>query len=285
MGCRSHGASVGRAVLRRAAGAVGAATVLPLLLAGVAHADPGRCAVIDGTGRCLVAAADPGRPGGPTSPRRTPDGSGRPRDRVTQSEPELGLEDLPVIGDLIRAANAQAPRSADRGRRRSVAAFLAQQAVEQLVLQPPTMRLSARGAGFVGVPVWLWIERGTRYTGPVSVTAVAGAARVEATGRLVGVEWSMGPPGARVTCRGPGTPWTGQTGPSPDCGYVYAQRSLPVRTGGTGRWAVTATSIWRVEWSGTSGGVPVAGGQTVRVSSRGSLAVGEVQVLVSGGGG
>jgi hypothetical protein len=94
----------------------------------------------------------------------------------------------------------------------------------------------------------------------------------------------MGPPSERVVCSGPGTPWSGQPGPSPDCGYVYALRSLPERTEGTGRWPIVATSVWRVEWTGVSGGGPVAGGQTVRVSSEASLPVGEIHVLVSGGG-
>ena len=64
-----------------------------------------------------------------------------------------------------------------------------------------------------------------------------------ATGRLVAVEWSLGPAGARVVCRGAGTPWRGQAGASPDCGYTYQLRSLPERTGGSGRWPVTATGV------------------------------------------
>ena len=157
-------------------------------------------------------------------------------------------------------------------------------AISELALQAPVIRMSARGTAFVGVPVWLWIDRGQAFTGPTSATAAVGNAAVRATARLTSVEWSMGPDGARVICSGPGTPWTGQAGPSPTCGYVYAQRSLPQRTAGRGSWLVQATGVWQVEWAGVSGGAPVAGGQTVRVSSQLELPVGEIQVLVSGGG-
>jgi hypothetical protein len=161
---------------------------------------------------------------------------------------------------------------------------LARQAIKRLSLPPPVLRTSIVDSGYVGVPVWLWIDDDAPFTGPVSATATAGAAAVTATGRLSAVEWSMGPPGAEVRCAGPGTPWTGQKGPSPDCGYVYELRSLPERTQGTGRWTVTATSVWTVIWSGTSNGAPVSGEETVRTSTSTSLAIGEIQVLVAGDG-
>lgn len=162
--------------------------------------------------------------------------------------------------------------------------MLARQAIKQLSLPPPVVHMSVAGRGYVGVPVWLWIDDDAASVGPVSKTAAAGAAAVTATGRLSGVEWSMGPPGANVRCDGPGTRWTGQKGPSPDCGYTYRLRSLPERTAGAGRWPVTATSVWTVTWSGTSNGAPVTGEETLRVSTSTSLAVGEIQVLVAGDG-
>ncbi|WP_300014631.1 hypothetical protein [Pseudonocardia sp.] len=45
-----------------------------------------------------------------------------------------------------------------------------------------------------------------------------------------------------------------------------------------------ATIVWQVGWVGISGGAPVSGQQTVRVSADTSVSVGEIQVLVSGGG-
>lgn len=132
--------------------------------------------------------------------------------------------------------------------------------------------------------MWLWVDGGVAHTGPVSATATAGAASVTATARLSHVEWAMGPTGAVVRCAGPGTPWTGQEGSSPDCGYTYQQRSLPNRTSGTGRWAITATSVWAVTWSGASGGAPVTGEQIVGVPNQTTLTVDEIQVLVGGDG-
>jgi hypothetical protein len=73
-------------------------------------------------------------------------------------------------------------------------------------------------------------------------------------------------------------------GASPNCGYTYERHSLPDRTAGSGRWTVTATSVWTVTWSGTSGGAPVTGEETVRTSTSTSLAIGEIQVMVAGDG-
>ena len=150
-------------------------------------------------------------------------------------------------------------------------------AVQELDLSAPQIRLSARGRGVVGAPIWLWLAGGQALTSPTSATAAVGAAAVTATAQLVSVEWTLGPPGARVVCAGPGTPWTGQTGPSPDCGYVYKQRSLPDRTGGTGRWPIVATTHWQVDWQGTSaapGGRAGGPGAVQHISTGGRGAAG-----------
>jgi hypothetical protein len=65
---------------------------------------------------------------------------------------------------------------------------------------------------------------------------------------------------------------------------VYEERSLPERTGGTGKWPVIATAHWQVDWQGLSNGVPVDGGQELQLSSTSALAVGELQALVIGEG-
>ncbi|WP_226363722.1 hypothetical protein [Pseudonocardia abyssalis] len=280
--------------------ATGLGVVLPMLLLTTAgDPEPPGCAVSDSHGRCLVIAVDPGRPGRPSNPDRE-EASTRPEtdegiaddDAGTSSEPERPRlqalpfgdgswvrQEVPDPADFLDALPADTEPAIDPA---TIAQVLAQRAVEQLTLDPPEPRTSADGPGYVGVPVWLWIEDGVASTGPVSATATVGAARVTATGRLSAVEWSMGPAGADVRCTGPGTPWTGQAGSSPDCGYTYEQRSLPERTGGTGRWTVIATSVWTVMWTGVSGGLPVAGEETVRVSAETSLGVGEIQVLVGG---
>jgi hypothetical protein len=274
--------------------------VLPAVaMVFAADPEPPGCVVVDSIGRCVVEAYDPGRPGGPLDPDRDDESSAEPRPRrdepvddtaAERSSPRPRIVAMP-LGDgwaqgealdadaILNSALVGGQQALDPA---VIGQLLAQRAVEQLTLAPPIVRTSATDISFVGVPMWLWID--DEGTDPVTATATAGAAQVTAVARLSAVEWSMGPPGATVRCTGTGTPWTGQDGPSPDCGYVYELRSLPERTAGTGRWTVTATSVWTVTWSGVSGGVPVDGQQTVRVSADTSLAVGEVQVLVDGGG-
>jgi hypothetical protein len=275
------------------------AVVLPLLLLPtIAASKPAGCVVVDSHGRCLVVAVDPGRPGGPRASHQGPlPGPARPRQNnapvrsaAPPPPPPIGavpggggwvVQTLPDPDDFLAAlpgGGAPAPEPA------TTPQVLARQAIKRLSLPPPVLRTSIVGSGYVGVPVWLWIDDGAASVGPVSATATAGAATVTATGRLSAVEWSMGPPGAEVRCVGPGTPWTGQKGPSPDCGYTYELRSLPERTAGTGRWTVTATSVWTVTWSGTSNGAPVTGEETVRVPTLTSFPIGEIQVLVAGDG-
>jgi hypothetical protein len=253
-----------------------AACALTVLLATLPEPTQGGtgCKVLDDIGSCSVIAVDPGRPGGPhklgrpaaendSAPSRQP--APQPLPDGANNGAALGLPAPPA------AANRVAPPPA----------VLAQQAIKSLGLRGPHIRTSAPDSTFVGAPLWLWIDAGAQFTGPLSTTATAGAAQVTVTGTLTGVEWDLGPPDAHVRCNGPGTPWTGQAGPSPDCGYTYTQRSLPERTNGTGRWTITATSVWQVAWTGISAGAPVSGTQIVRVPTQGSLAVGEVQVLVA----
>ena len=266
------------------------------------------------SGRCLVEALDPGRPGGPAEdvgdgPERDATGGDRasgeaPVGRRSQDDvPEEPVPRRPTLQPLIGENGGPTGFVVSPDRNDELLALLAdvadpqsaapvavdpavpaQLAINELDLTGPVIRLSTGESGFVGVPVWLWIERDPDLTGPRSATAAVGNAVVTATGRLGSVEWELGPPGERVICDGPGTPWTGQAGPSPDCGYVYELRSLAERTGGTGRWPIVATIVWQVDWTGTSGGAPVTGQQTVRVPAGTSVAVGEIQVLVSGGG-
>ncbi|WP_344252542.1 hypothetical protein [Pseudonocardia hydrocarbonoxydans] len=268
-------------------------------VSATAQEPPAECMVVGVHGRCLVIAVDPGRlaetpvgeeaqsEGDRARPVREPGASNplsapEPPRRRTQALPfgEGGwvrgeVPDIPLPEDPAPAGAPQAPAVP--------LDVVVQRAVDELLLAPPIPRMSVTGSGYVGVPVWLWIEDdGVASTGPISATASAGAAQVTATARLSAVEWSMGPPGETVRCAGPGTPWTDQDGESPDCGYTYSMRSLPDRTNGTGTWTVTATSLWTVEWSGTSGGVPVEGTETVTIANTVTLPVGEVQVLVGG---
>ncbi len=166
------------------------------------------------------------------------------------------------------------------------AAMVAQVAISQLDLTAATPHLSANPNTAVGLPVWMWVEQSPTTTGPVSTTATAGPTSVTAVATVSRVDWSMGPAGAVVSCAGPGTP--APAGPifhgnnSPDCGYSYALRSLPERTGGMGKWPVTATTVWNITWFGAG----QAGGQGLSLTSRTAVEVGELQALfVAPGGG
>ena len=162
-------------------------------------------------------------------------------------------------------------------------AQVAQTAIAQLGLQAGAPQLSANPNAAVGLPVWMWVNRSPQTSGPQSVTATLGPTVVTATAVLSSVRWSMGPAGAVVVCNGPGTPaparllFQGDT--SPDCGYSYALRSLPERTGGLGRWPVTATSTFTITWVG--GGQ--TGAQTLTLSAATTVEVGELQAVVTGG--
>ena len=78
-----------------------------------------------------------------------------------------------------------------------------------------------------------------------------------------------------VTCTGPGTPWQGQSGPSPDCGYAYP-RSSAGQPGSS--YTVTATVDWTASYTvtGAPGGGPLPGLQ--RTSSR-QVRVAEAQAI------
>lgn len=280
------------------------AALLPplIMVGGAAPTGSPKCAVVDSIGRCLVSAVDPGRPGAGSPPRRrkqAPDA--RPRQRTQQpaagntappeppTSPQYGafpigtgwgqrpIEDL----DRLLAENDTEPGGAAPEPSPEV---LAQRAVRQLNLPAPSIHTSADSGAVVGVPLWLWVDEDAAAAEPLSATAAAGAARVTATARFKGIEWSMGPRGAVVRCNGPGTPWTGQDGPSPDCGYTYGERSLNDRTSGTGRWQIVATATWSVTWSGFSAGAPVTGAQELSIPATTTMPVGEIQVLVDGEG-
>lgn len=123
---------------------------------------------------------------------------------------------------------------------------LAEEAIE-------SMHLQAIGVGItppqgpdtytlVGIPTWMWVDDPTPRTwGPIRRSASAGAVTVTANATATKVVWDMGD-GEVVSC-GTGTPYDPafQAEPSPNCGHVYAA---------PGRYHVTATSYWEVDWAG-----------------------------------
>ncbi len=153
---------------------------------------------------------------------------------------------------------------------------LAEQAIAAMTLQAPVIRTAPppnSAGGLVGLPVWLWTERGEAVTGPTQRSASAGGVTVVAVAQVSQVVWDMGD-GTTVVC-GAGTPHRpGETGPSPDCGHVYDRASDRHVPGGSG-WPVTATSTWTITWTG--GGL--SGTEVLRLSSSTALDIGEVHVL------
>ncbi|MGW7063538.1 ATP/GTP-binding protein [Streptomyces sp. NPDC054904] len=148
-------------------------------------------------------------------------------------------------------------------------AVLAQRAVDSMLLSPPAIGIVPKpgGVGVVGMPVYMWTATGPETYGPNVASASAGAVTVTATAKVSKIVWVMGD-GKSVVCTTPGTPYNAAFGksPSPDCGHRY---------GSPGKYHVTATSTWTIDWTG--GG---QSGQLTEVrSSAVDIAVGEVQVV------
>jgi hypothetical protein len=158
---------------------------------------------------------------------------------------------------------------------------LAQQAVASMVMRAPQIGMApspGSASGLVGLPVWMWVERGEQFTGPTRASASAGGVTVTAVGEVTQVVWDMGD-GHSVAC-GVGTSYEpGAHGDSPDCGYTYATASTN-HVPGSGAWPVTATGTWTITWSG--GGQ--SGTLTLTLSSTAALRIGELHVLNQDGG-
>lgn len=172
---------------------------------------------------------------------------------------------------LVFVANGTAPPAPPVDPR-----VLAEQAIASLVMRAPEIRMApppGSTSGLVGLPVWMWTERGEAFLGPTRQSVSAGGITVAAVGQVGRIVWDMGD-GTTVVCSA-GTPYSpGAEGPSPDCGHVYAQASSRHVPGG-GPWPITATSTWTVTWSG--GGL--SGTETLELSSSSALLVGELHVL------
>lgn len=151
-------------------------------------------------------------------------------------------------------------------------AVLARQAIESMQLKAITVGIVPEprpgSIGLLGLPTWMWAENpGPTTIGPITRSASAGGFTVTATAHVDRVVWRMGD-GQVVTCMGPGTPYADSYGrqSSPDCGYTYSK---------AGRYTVTATSYWVVDWTGLgqTGQIPLDLTQST------SITMGEAQVV------
>nr|WP_107905383.1 ATP/GTP-binding protein [Streptomyces chartreusis] len=156
-------------------------------------------------------------------------------------------------------------------------AVLAQQAVDKMKLAGPDIA-SPQGAGryVVGMPMWMWVDESPTAFGPNSASASAGGVTVTATAKVTKIDWSMGD-GSTVTCAGPGTKYTASYGKqeSPTCGHTYDRVSASKPAG---RYAVTATSTWAINWQ-VAGGGGETGQLTETRQTTAQVAIGELQVV------
>lgn len=152
---------------------------------------------------------------------------------------------------------------------------LAQQAVDRMRLRGPEIGITPKpgGMGVIGMPVYMWTATGPETYGPNTASATAGAVTVSAVAKVSKIVWTMGD-GKTVVCTTAGTPYKKSYGaePSPDCGHRYTR---PSSTEASGKYHVTATSTWTIDWTG--GGTS---GQLTEVrDSDVDIAVAEVQVV------
>jgi hypothetical protein len=156
-------------------------------------------------------------------------------------------------------------------------AVLAAQAINQLGIRGPQVGIAPdpAGSGLVGLPVWLWTVVGPQTWGPISATAAVPGVSVTATARAQRIVWNMGD-GHSVSCDNPGTPYLAEYGDamSPTCGYRYLVESDD-QPGG--RFTVTATTTWQVDWAG--GGE--SGTVTVTRASTTTVEINELKVVTS----
>lgn len=164
---------------------------------------------------------------------------------------------------------------------------VAQIAVDQLQVPVPLIGTGPDSTKLaVNLWTWLWIDD----PGPLSATAAAGGVSVTATAALTSVTWSLGePPPTRgpyapgppvtLTCQGtgiappPGYDWKAE----PPCGHKYTWMSAKDRTGGTGKWPVTATSNWTVTWQSNTG---VSGSGELSATGADALEIGEYRIVL-----
>ncbi|CAL8974758.1 hypothetical protein TESS_TESS_00674 [Tessaracoccus sp. O5.2] len=172
---------------------------------------------------------------------------------------------LPAAPDAVTRADAEAAA-------RRVLASLGLTAID-LGIHPRGDTVDRMG--YVGWHMWLWAESPSdRQWGPMEARASDSGISVSLSARVAEVTWDMGN-GEGVTCQR-GTAWSeartqgGRNVASPDCGYVYAE---------DGRYTVTATSEWAVDWSaaGYTGTLPLT------LSRSADVIVGELQSVAVGG--
>jgi hypothetical protein len=156
---------------------------------------------------------------------------------------------------------------------------LLEQAIARLPLRGPNIQLAPDpdGVGLVGLPVWMWIEPTISTWGPAEAEATALDTTLRVRANAEEITWEMGD-GQVVRCDSFGTPYGPRFGAeeSPTCGHVY---EAPSRTQPDGRYPITATTQWRIDWwvegEVTGGTLPATRTETA------SVRINELQVVTS----
>lgn len=159
---------------------------------------------------------------------------------------------------------------------------LAQEAIRKLPLPGAQIGIAPdpSGVGLVGVPVWMWTEDTDATWRPDPVSAsIPGVVTVTAQARATEIAWAMGD-GHTEVCDSPGTPYEPRYGgqESPTCGHLYSQ---PSRSQPDGRFPVTATTTWHVEWWVEPRGSGASGDDWFFRESATSVRINELQVVTS----
>ncbi|MET7353021.1 ATP/GTP-binding protein [Streptomyces mirabilis] len=175
----------------------------------------------------------------------------------------------PVAGGTAYSATDPAAAAVDP-------AQLAQQALDKMTLLGPDIASPATAGNYiVGLPMWMWVNKSQTTYGPNTASASAGGVTVTATATVSKIVWKMGD-GSAATCNGPGTTYKASYGrqESPTCGHTYTSTSA---SEAGGKYTVTATSTWTVDWQVNGGGE--TGQLTAIRQSQEQVAIGELQVV------
>lgn len=127
----------------------------------------------------------------------------------------------------------------------AVARLLAQQALAQLRVTPPSPRSNpAGGIAVINVATWLWTDGWT----PLQRSASAAGVTATITATPLDVTWEPGDGGEAVVCAGPGIAYDlarPASEQSTDCAITYRRAA--------GRFTVVATQRWSVTYTATNG--------------------------------
>ncbi|BCB86163.1 hypothetical protein Psuf_034760 [Phytohabitans suffuscus] len=154
---------------------------------------------------------------------------------------------------------------------------LARRALAEITLRAPDLQIrpDPDGAGLVGLPVWLWVEKAPETWGPISNDEVDRGLRVDITASVTNLTFDLGDGSPPVSCPSGGTPYpAGATGPSPDCGHVFTRSS---RQQPDQKFTITATTTWTVQWTSSSGVTGTIGPETREATV--GVRINELQVV------